>query len=96
MHLGVIPSVLEKRPSEFCQAGPDGSPGLGLYTTIHLQTGSLIAPYIGELMLSRENEQDEEQYKEEGLMCYAFELPLSVLGDLHAFSTILATLISIS
>ena len=83
MHLGVIPSVLEKRPSEFCQAGPDGSPGLGLYTTIHLQTGSLIAPYIGELMLSRENEQDEEQYKEEGLMCYAFELPLSEDSNLR-------------
>jgi ankyrin repeat protein len=83
MHLGVIPTVLDKRPSEFCQPGLDGSPGLGLYTTIHLQTGSLIAPYIGELMLSRENMQDEEQYTQEGLMCYAFELPLSEDSNLR-------------
>jgi hypothetical protein len=83
MHLGVIPSVLEKRPSEFCQPCVDGSPGTGLYTTIDLQIGSLIAPYIGELMLSRENKRDEEQYTEEGLMCYAFELPLSEDSNLR-------------
>jgi hypothetical protein len=82
MHLGVVPSVLEKRSSEFCQA-IDGRPGQGLFTTIALQSGSLVAPYIGELMLNSENQRDEEQYKEEGQMCYAFELPLSEDSNLR-------------
>ena len=82
MHLGVIPSVLDRRPSEFCQA-INGQPGQGLYTTIALQSGSLIAPYIGELTLNSENQRDEEQYKEEGQMCYAFELPLSEDSNLR-------------
>ena len=82
MHLGVVPSVLDRRCSEFCQA-IDGRPGQGLFTTIALQSGSLVAPYIGELMLNSENQRDEEQYKEEGQMCYAFELPLSEDSNLR-------------
>ncbi len=83
MHLGVVPEFLEKRPSEHCQHGPDGRPGLGLFTHIPLQSGSLVAPYLGELMLSSENLHDEEQYKQEGLMCYSFELPLSEDSNLR-------------
>lgn len=85
MHLGVVPECLEKRPSEYCQpvCGPDERPGLGLYTQISLQSGSLVAPYLGELTLSSENLLDEEQYKQEGLMCYSFELPLSEDSNLR-------------
>jgi hypothetical protein len=83
MHLGVLPHLLEKRPSEYCQPAPGGRPGQGLYTSIPLQAGSLVAPYLGELMLSCENLHDEEQYQAEGLMCYSFELPLSEDSNLR-------------